>query len=120
LDDPDDAALSLRLNGNYEHWIDIGVPGADRMHKASKAAKRLTVVCHKSADGLIRERERRAIHKAHQIVVWLLEPSFVAALAEQLGRNTQWVVVKTGDEIMVTRDATTLTGNLTETTLAAL
>jgi uncharacterized protein YaeQ len=121
LEEPDEPALFARDSGaNLKHWIDVGTPSAERMHKASKAAAQLTIVCHKSTEALIRERERRAIHRADRLRIWLLEPAFVTAVAERLQRGSEWVVVKTGDELMLTVNETTLTGSITETTLSAL
>lgn len=121
LDEPDEPALLVRDGAaNLKHWIDVGTPSAERMHKASKAAARLTIVCHKSTEALVRERERRAIHRAEHVGVWLLEPALVAALAERLERHSHWVVVKTNGELMVTMGDTSLSGPILETTLAAL
>ena len=35
------------LTGEITTWIDIGTPDAARLHKASKAAARVVVYCHK-------------------------------------------------------------------------
>jgi uncharacterized protein YaeQ len=121
LDEPDEPALFARdANRNLQHWIDVGVPNAERMHKASKAAPRFSIVCHKGKEGLLRERDKRAIHRADKIGVWLLDPNLVAALAQCLQRATQWVVVKTSGELMVTVGESSLSGYVLETTLSEL
>jgi uncharacterized protein YaeQ len=121
LDEAEDPALFVRSpTGTLEHWVDVGLPSAERMHRASKAAKKLTIVSHKTAEGLIREREKRAIHRAEQITVLLLDPGLVTALANAMTRNGNWVVVCANGELMVTANETTLSGPLVETTLSAL
>jgi uncharacterized protein YaeQ len=121
LSEADDPALFVRdAAGNTTHWIDIGYPSSDRLHRASKATPRVTVVCHRSADGLIRAREKRAIHGAERIAVWLVSPDLVESLAEVLSRNCQWTVVRTGQDLMVTVNDQLFSGTLLETTLSAL
>src|SRR5687768_11659215 len=40
LSDPDEPAISVRdLTGTIQSWIDIGIPDAARLHKASKVAR---------------------------------------------------------------------------------
>src|SRR5580765_729000 len=42
LSDPDEPAMSVRdLTGAIHTWIDVGTPDAARLHKASKAARRV-------------------------------------------------------------------------------
>jgi uncharacterized protein YaeQ len=121
LSEADDPALFVKDGaGNVVHWIDVGYPGSDRLHRASKASRRLTVVCHKGSEGLIRAREKRAIHNVDQISVILLTPSLVQALADSLERNNTWVLVRTGEELMVTANEHLYSGSVLETTLGAL
>src|ERR1700728_1424015 len=42
LSDPEEPAIAVRdLTGALQTWIDIGTPAGDRLHKASKAARRV-------------------------------------------------------------------------------
>ena len=51
LSDPDEPTVSVRdLTGTLLTWIEIGTPDADRLHRASKAAPRVAVYCHKDAE----------------------------------------------------------------------
>lgn len=121
LDEADDPALFvLDATGNMTHWIDVGHPGAERLHRASKAARRVTVVCHKSPERLVRERERRKIHNVAQIAVWLLSTGMVQALAASMDRNNDWALVRTGEDLLITVKEEPIIGTLTETTLAEL
>ena len=44
LSDADEPALSVRdLTGAMQSWIDVGVPDAARLHKASKATRRVAL-----------------------------------------------------------------------------
>lgn len=121
LDEANDPALFLKdATGNLEHWIDIGHPGAERIHRASKAAARVSIFCHKPAAGLIRERSKRAIHKVDKISIWLLAPDFVEAIGEAMGRNNDWTVMRTGNDLLVNIDDQSFSGEIRQTTLAEL
>src|SRR5476649_452989 len=54
LSDPDAPALEIRdLTGTLQTWIDIGTPDTGRLHRATKAARRVVVYSHKDVAGLL-------------------------------------------------------------------
>lgn len=121
LDEANDPALSREdATGRPEHWIDVGHPGAERLHRASKACDRVSVFCHKPVAGLIRERDKRAIHKASDIVVWLLDPEMVEAIGESMERSGQWTLLRTGEELLINIGDKSFSGSFVQTTLSAL
>lgn len=121
LSESDDPALFVKdAAGNVIHWIDVGCPSSERLHRASKAVPRVTVVSQKGVEGLIRVREKRLIHNAAKIAVWLLSPELVQTLADSMGRSNVWTLVRTGEELMITVDDQLFLGSFVETTLAAL
>src|SRR5580692_5322403 len=56
--------------GIFLAWIDVGSPSAERLHKASKAARRVALYTHADLKLLRREAASRAIHKVEDIEVW--------------------------------------------------
>jgi uncharacterized protein YaeQ len=121
LCEADDPALFVKdAVGNVVHWIDVGCPGPERLHRASKATPRVTVVCQKERDGLVRVREKRPIHNVDKIAVWLIAPELVEALAKSMERSNNWTLVRTGEDLMVTVNGKMLLGAFVETTLSAL
>lgn len=103
LDDADEPALWTRdLTGRLLHWIDLGHPSAERLHLASKKAERVSIFCHKDLEVLRRELEKRKIHRAEQIAIWGIAPSFVAELGSLVERNTQLSVLVNDGELSVT------------------
>ena len=102
MSDGDEPALWAHdLTGQLLHWVDVGSPGADRIHAASKRAERVSIVCHRGLDGLSREMQRRRVHRADAIEVLLLDPDFVTAVAAALDRTSEWTVVRTDGELSV-------------------
>lgn len=80
----------------------MGTPSAERIHSASKKARQVSIVCHKGPEALTREMQKRKVHGASDIAVLYLEPSLVAALAEQLDRSASWTIVHTDGELSIT------------------
>lgn len=98
-------------------WIDVGVPSAERLHKASKAARRVLVYSSYERAQLVREASARTIHKIEDIEVFLLPPTLLAALEEKLDRNTTLEIVRNEGQLYVTVAGTMIEGKIAETRL---
>jgi uncharacterized protein YaeQ len=93
-------------------WIDIGLPSAERLHKASKAARRVAVFTHVEAMQLRREASTRAIHRVEEIEVWRLAPGFLDAVEGSLGRTTKLEIARNDGQIYVTVDGSVIEGKI--------
>lgn len=114
ISDGDEPALWAHdLTGQLLHWVDVGTPGADRIHAASKRAQRVSIVCHRRLDALEREMRRRKVHRAEHIEVLLLEPDFVAQLAGCMQRNSEWTLVHTDGELSISIQDENFSGTVT-------
>ena len=121
LSSTDEPALWRRgPAGEVLHWIDIGYPSAERMHRASKKAQKLTVVCHKGVDALAKEAGKRRIHQAESVEVIALPPDLVSQIAEVTTRTQSWTVVKTDQDLQVVVDDISATGEVATMTLATM
>jgi uncharacterized protein YaeQ len=98
-------------------WIDIGAPSAERLHKASKLARRVAIFTHVELAQLRREASTKAIHKAEAIEVWRLAPSFLDALEAKVDRNTKLELVRNEGHLYVTVGGGTIEGELARDTL---
>ena len=94
-------------------WIEIGAPSADRLHKATKAAKSVAIYTHTDMAHLRREADTRKIHRVETIQVWRFEPAYLDLLAESLDRRTAVEVVRSDGRLYVT-----IAGNLHEAELS--
>lgn len=109
----DEAPIAVHdPTGLLRHWIEIGAPSAERLHKASKTG-RLSIYTHELAQ-LRRQVAGKSIHKADAIEVWPLEPSFIDPLAERVARRSKLEVARNDGMVYVTLD-----GVVTETALTA-
>lgn len=119
LSSTEDAALWTRTpTGEVKTWIDVGVPSADRLHRASKLARRVLVVTHKSPDVLRKEWGSRRIHRSHEIEVVQLDPSLVRTLALHLQRSVQWYVTVQNDVLTLVEGERVVEGAVSRCDLA--
>jgi uncharacterized protein YaeQ len=87
VSDRDEPTVHARdLTGALTLWVEIGVPAADRLHQAAKAAPRVAVYCHKDARLLDKLRES-GIHRAASIDIIVIPRDFLDALHAQLDRR---------------------------------
>jgi uncharacterized protein YaeQ len=100
------------------HWIDVGAPSAERLHKASKAA-RVSVYTHE-ASLLAHQTAGKTIHKADDIEVWAFDPAFIGRLARKIGRRTRLEVTRNDGSLYVTSEGETFETQLSPRQLSAL
>ena len=118
LAEPDEPALHVRdLTGARRAWIEVGLPDAARLHRASKAAPRVAVYVHKEPRAWLRSLAEARIHRAEALELYALDRDLVAALAERLERRTTWGLAVTDRHLYVTVDGATLEGDVERLTL---
>ena len=103
--------------GVLRAWIDVGAPSADRLHKATKAADRVSIFTHSDLTLLRREAAARAIHKVETIEVWRIDQALLDAMEPKIDRHTSMDVMRNDGQLYVTIDGVTLDGAITRGTL---
>lgn len=99
-------------------WIDVGAPSAERLHKASKAARRVAVFTHVDPALLKREAATRAIHRVEEIDVWRVDPALLDRIEAKLERRMKLELVRSDGRLYVTLGGETLEGELEKVALA--
>jgi uncharacterized protein YaeQ len=122
VSDVDEPALWLRDPDGHRvlHWIDVGHPAADRIHRASKLADKVSIVCHKGAAGLAREARRRKIHRAEEIEVILLSRTLMDEIVEALTRSSDWTLIRSENDLQIMLGETSIAGSIGQTRLTDL
>lgn len=119
LAEPDEPALAVRdLTGALRTWIDIGAPDAARLHKASKAARRVVVYTHKDPAPLLRQLAEARIHRAEALEIHAVDRALLAELSERLERRMVLELAVSDRHLYVTIDGATLSGVVTPLALA--
>lgn len=98
----DEPAISVRdLTGQLTTWIDIGTPDAARLHKASKAADRVAVYCHRDPSAWLRSLAGQRIHAPDRIELYALPPRELEAFAATLERRNRWTLSRMEGEVWI-------------------
>jgi uncharacterized protein YaeQ len=120
VSDPDDPTVSVRdLTGTITTWIEIGLPDAARLHKASKAAPRTVVYTHKDPTVWLRQIAGERIHKVERIECYQLERELVDALVERLDRRMSFELSVTDGDLFLNVANSTITSSIQRISLGA-
>jgi uncharacterized protein YaeQ len=120
LSDPDTPALAVRdLTGVLQTWIDIGAPEADRLHKATKSARRVALYTHREIGPLLERLGAAQIRRAEDIEIFAVDRDLIAALAARLDRRMSFDLSISERQIYLTLAAETLSGTVEPHRLAA-
>ena len=74
VSEPEEPMISVRdLTGKIRSWIEIGTPDSARLHKASKAADRVAVYCHKEHAQWLKGLGAAGIHRADALELYAID-----------------------------------------------
>jgi uncharacterized protein YaeQ len=111
ISEPDDPPLAVRdLTGALVAWIEIGVPDAARVHKASKAAPRVAIYTHKDPRTLLRALEGERIHRADALELYAFDRELIDGLVGLLDRRMVLALSVSDRHVFVTAGGQTVSG----------
>jgi uncharacterized protein YaeQ len=114
LAEPDQPALEVRdLTGVLQAWIEIGVPDAARLHRASKTVPRVAVYTHTDAERYWTSLAGERIHRAESLELYGLDRDLVAALVTRLDRRMTFDLSVSDGALYLTLGKELLTGVVT-------
>jgi uncharacterized protein YaeQ len=121
LAEPNEPALSVRdLTGALQVWIEVGVPDAERLHKASKASPRVAVYTQKEARHLLRQLAGERIHRGEALELYAIDRGLLAGLTDRLERRMTFALSVADRHLFVTIGGATLDGAVERLTMADL
>ncbi|MCP3176491.1 YaeQ family protein [Desulfuromonas sp. KJ2020] len=105
-DEPD--LWSREADGRVLEWIEVGLPDADRLRKASRHAGRVVLVA--SGSGLRRwlEQHQAKLASVPNLTILALDAEFIGRLAASLERAINWSLTVTEGTLYLTRGGETL------------
>lgn len=114
LAEPDEPALEVRdLTGRLLEWIEVGAPDAARLHRASKAARRVAVYSHHGAERYWSSLAGERIHNAGALELYALDRALVAALVARLERRMAFELSVADGVLYLTLGGEVLSGSVT-------
>ena len=111
-DDTEPALVQRDLRGDLVAWIEIGAPTPDRLHKATKACRRVVIYTWKAPEAQVAAILERGVHRAETIELNALAPEWLDAVAATLDRVNRWELSIAGGTLYLT-----INGTLFETTV---
>jgi len=113
VSDADEPTLAVRdLTGALKAWIEIGAPDAARVHKASKAAPRVSIYTHKEPVAVRRAFVGERIHRAEFITLYAIDRDLIDEIVARLDRRLKLEITVTDGTLYVTIGGTVLTGDV--------
>lgn len=109
-DDTEPALVVRDLRGDLVAWIEIGAPTPDRLHKATKACKRVVVYTWKGVEAQAAAITERGVHRADTIELNALPPELLDAVATTLDRVNRWDLSVAGGALYLTINGTLFEG----------
>ena len=109
----DEPALVVRdLTGRLTAWIEVGMPDAARVHKAGKAAPRVSVYVHRDPLLLLQQWAGERIHRLEQLALFSIERSLMEDLVRRLERRMRFDLSVSGGVLYLNLGQETLSGAL--------
>ncbi|MFK7987056.1 MAG: YaeQ family protein [Sandaracinaceae bacterium] len=108
VDEP--AVWEKDLQGRVLHWIDVGLPAPDRLHRASKLADRVSVYLYEPAPHWIKDLTKATVHRKDELEVWVLPSALLEGLEAQLDRKVGWSVTRSDSVLYVEADGQSFEG----------
>jgi uncharacterized protein YaeQ len=104
----DDPAVLVRdLTGAVTAWIEVGMPDASRLHRASKLAGYVAVYTHRDVRQLLAQLGGERIHRAAEIPIRAFNRGAIDAVAKHIDRRTSMAVSVSGGEVYLSLGAET-------------
>jgi uncharacterized protein YaeQ len=96
----DEPALLVRdLTGRVTAWIEVGMPDASRLHRASKHAGRVAVYTHRDARQLLAQLAGEKIHRAGDIPIRAFDRGLIEQVGGVIDRRTSFALSVAGGEL---------------------
>lgn len=113
VSEPDEPTISVRdLTGRLTTWIEIGTPDSSRLHKASKAAGRVVVYCHKEGAQWLKGLAAAGIPRAEAIELHAFDRHFIADMVSRLDRRVAFSLSVADRELYLSIGTDNLTSKI--------
>jgi uncharacterized protein YaeQ len=100
--------------GRFRAWIEVGVPEANRLHRAAKQSERVAVYLLKHPANALRQLAGQTIHRAAFIPFYTIDPALIVSLTQALDRRMKISVSISGGQIYLTTAGRSFDGAVVE------
>lgn len=114
LSEPDEPALFVRdRTGQLQAWIEVGLPEAARLHRASKASPRVAVYTHRDPARLLDQLAGERIHRREALEIYAVDRPLMTAWSAHLERRMVMDLSVSDQQIYLGIGTVTLMGSVT-------
>lgn len=111
----DEPAVLVRdLTGRITAWVEVGMPGVERLHRGRKLAERAAVYTHRDVRKLLAQLSAGNVHRISDIPVYAFAPDFVDELSGLIERRCGLSLLIMEKELSVEIRGRTLTTTIVE------
>ncbi len=112
------AIIVRDVHGGLTAWIEVGVPAAKKVHKATSRAERVVVYAHKQAPQLLQRLRQAELRRADRVTVVHFDDELLDTLCEALIRTPNWSVTCSDGTLYIEADGTSAVGAVHRVALA--
>ncbi len=113
LSDVELPALVVRdLQGRLTTWIEVGMPAAKRVHKATSRVPDVRVYVHKQPELLLASLREAALRRAERVTVVHFEEALLQGLEQALQRTATWAVTLSDGTLYIEADGASIVGEV--------
>lgn len=106
------------LDGRLLDWVEVGLPEAKRLAKASNHCERVTLFAYGEAFDRWLEGNRKQLAAIKNFRLYYLSDELIAPLVAQLSRSVQWQFTNSDNTLYVTVGDESIVGDLVEIDLS--
>ncbi len=112
-------ALVIRdMEGRLSDWIEVGLPGHKRVHKATSRCDRVVIYAHKQVPPYIEKLRAAEIRRADRVTVVHFDDEMLDALQDALQRSAQWSITVSDNVLYIEANGAAISGPIHRTKLA--
>lgn len=109
----EEPAIMVRdLTGRITHWIEMGTPTAERLHKASKAVERVAVYFHRPPGPYLAQLAGERVHRLEAIEFFQLDRTLVTELTARIDRRMKIELSVNEGQLFVTLNGSSHEGRV--------
>ncbi len=111
----DEPAVLVRdLTGRLVHWVEVGAPDAERIHRGSKRTGSAAVYTHHDPARVLAQWASKRIHQAEAIPLYSFDRAFIDAVAALIERRNALALSITEQQVYLELNGNVLTSLVVE------
>ena len=108
------AVVVRDLTGQLTGWIEVGMPGHERLHRGMKKTGRAAVYTHRTVSQVLAQLNGQGVHRAAEIPVYEFGAGFIEEVAATIDRRAKVSVSVTERQLYLDVDGRTFTTTINE------